>query len=102
MNVLTLNCGSSSVKFQLIETDLELITQDADRRLASGIVERIGSHGVITLRAEGKSPVKLDAALRDHRAALDLILRWIVSPDSGIESIQSPADIHALGHRIVH
>lgn len=102
MNVLTLNCGSSSVKFQLIETDLELISRDADRRLASGIVERIGSHGVITFQAEGKPKEKHDAALRDHRAALDLILRWIVSPESGIDSIQSPADVHALGHRIVH
>lgn len=42
MNVLVLNCGSSSVKFRLIATDLDLIAQNADRRLAKGTIERIG------------------------------------------------------------
>jgi len=102
MNILVLNCGSSSVKFQIIETDLDLISKDADRRLARGILERVGSHSLITLQAEGQSPVKMDAPLRNHREALDLILRWIVSNDSNIDSIQSISDIHAIGHRVVH
>lgn len=102
MNVLVLNCGSSSVKFQIIETDLDLIAQDADRRIARGILERVGSHALITLQAEGQAPVKKDMPLRNHREALDLILRWIISPESRIESIRSIGDIHAIGHRVVH
>ena len=47
MNVLVLNCGSSSVKFQLIATDLDLIAQNADRRLAKGTIERIGGEAII-------------------------------------------------------
>jgi acetate kinase len=54
MNILVLNCGSSSLKFQLIETDLERIEQNDDRRLAHGAIERIGGAAIITLTAEGK------------------------------------------------
>jgi len=102
MNVLVLNCGSSTVKFQIIETDLDLIARDEDRRLARGILERIGSHSLITLQAEGKTPIKRDAPLRNHRDALDYVLRWIISPESKLESIRSLKDIHAIGHRVVH
>jgi acetate kinase len=102
MNVLVLNCGSSTVKFQIIETDLDMIAKDADRRLARGLLERIGSHSLITLQAEGQPVVKKDTPLRNHREALDLILRWIISPDSHIDSIRSLNDIHAIGHRVVH
>ena len=102
MNVLVLNCGSSSVKFQIIDTDAELMRRDADRRLARGVLERIGSHSLITFHAEGRSPVKQDAPLRDHGAAIDAILRWIVSSESQIDQITSLADIHAVGHRVVH
>lgn len=102
MNVLVLNCGSSTVKFQIIETDLDLIEQDADRRLASGVLERIGGHGIITLHAEGQKKEKRDAPLRDHRAAIDTILRWIIAPDSKIDHINALSDIHAVGHRVVH
>jgi acetate kinase len=102
MNVLVLNCGSSTVKFQIIETDLELIRHDADRRIARGLIERIGSHSLITFEAEGQNKVKQAAPLRDHRTAIDRILRWIISPDSNITSISSLSDIHAVGHRVVH
>jgi acetate kinase len=102
MNVLVLNCGSSSLKFQIIETDLELIKNDSDRRLARGILERIGSHALITFQAEGQPKVKQDAPLKDHRAAIDRVLRWIISPDSNINNINSLSDIHAVGHRVVH
>ena len=102
MNVLVLNCGSSSLKFQLIETDTERIESDQDRKLARGIVERIGSQGVITWQAEGGRKQRHAEAVRDHRAAIDIVLRWIVSEDSGIESIHSLGDIHAVGHRVVH
>jgi len=102
MNILVLNCGSSSVKFQIIETDLDMIAKDADRRIAKGLLERIGSHSLITLQAEGQAPVRKDTPLRNHRDALDLILRWIISPESQISSIRSIKDIHAIGHRVVH
>lgn len=102
MHVLVLNCGSSSLKFQVIETDADRIDSDQDRKLARGIVERIGSQGVITWQAEGKSKERHAEPVRDHRAAIDIVLRWIVSDDSGIDSIRSLNDIHAVGHRVVH
>jgi acetate kinase len=102
MNVLVLNCGSSSVKFQVIETDLDLIQRNSDRRLARGQVERVGSQALVTTQVEGKAPVKSSIALRDHKAALEHILQWVIAPDSKIESINSVADIHAVGHRVVH
>ncbi|MEX2117038.1 MAG: acetate kinase [Bacteroidota bacterium] len=102
MNILVLNCGSSSLKFQVIATDLELIEKDGDRQLARGLIERIGSQSLITLEATGKPAVRQAAPLRDHRAALDFLLRWIVSPEAGIEGIRSMGDIHAVGHRVVH
>ena len=59
MNVLVLNCGSSSVKSRLIATDLDLITQNADRRLAKGIIERIGGEAIIRFQVEGHDPQRL-------------------------------------------
>jgi acetate kinase len=102
MNVLVLNCGSSSVKFQLISTDLERIEQDADRRLAHGLVERVGGAGIVTFTAEGNAPKRFAEPVRDTRAAVEMILRWAVSPDSGVAEVNSIADIHAVGHRVVH
>jgi acetate kinase len=102
MNVLVLNCGSSTVKFQLIATDLELIAQNADRRLAKGTIERIGGEAIIRLEVEGREPERLTASLRDINAAVDFIARWAASPQSGIQEIKSIADIQAVGHRVVH
>jgi acetate kinase len=102
MNILVLNCGSSTVKFQIIETDAERIEQDADRRLARGIVERVGGQALIALEAQGQPKERSAEPLRDHRAAIDHILRWIVSRASKIDHITSLADIHAVGHRVVH
>jgi acetate kinase len=102
MNILVLNCGSSSVKFQLIETDLDLIEKNADRRLASGLIERVIGQAVITLQAEGQPKIKIAEPLRDHKVAIDYILKWIVSPESNIKKIKSLEDIHAVGHRVVH
>ncbi len=102
MNILVLNCGSSSVKFQVIATDLELIAQNSDKRLARGMLERIGSQALITLQAEGSAKIKRAAPIKDHRAAIDFILRWIISAESGIDAVNSLSDLHAVGHRIVH
>ncbi len=102
MNILVLNCGSSSLKFQIIETDLDLIDKDTDKQKARGLIERIGSQALITLQAAGKPAVKQAAPFRDHRAALDYITRWMISAEAQVPGIQSLADIHAVGHRVVH
>jgi acetate kinase len=102
MHVLVLNCGSSTVKFQVIETDEQRIVADTDRRLARGLVERIGGQAPIMLQA-GDSPVERHAEpVRDHRAAIDLVLRWLVSSASRVDGITTLGDIHAVGHRVVH
>ncbi len=102
MNILVLNCGSSSLKFQIIETELSQIEANSDRQLARGVIERIGSQSLITLQSGEGSPTKSAEALRDHRAALDYVVRWIISADSGVPGVNSLADIHAIGHRVVH
>ncbi|HST51358.1 MAG TPA: acetate kinase [Pyrinomonadaceae bacterium] len=102
MNVLVLNCGSSSVKFQLIATDAARIEQNTDKRLAHGVVERIGGESIITLQAEGQTARRSTAPLRDTRAAVELVLRWACAEDSGISEVKSVADVHAVGHRVVH
>jgi acetate kinase len=102
MNVLVLNCGSSSIKFQVIATDAGRIKADSDRCLAKGLIERVGSLSLMTLEVAGREPVRVDESLRDVRAALESIVRWVISPGSGIEGVRSVADIHAVGHRVVH
>ena len=102
MNVLVLNCGSSSVKFQLITTDLDLIARDADRRLAKGTIERIGGEAIVTLQVEGREPQRSASSLRDISAAVNFITQWATSADAGIEEMKSIADVHAVGHRVVH
>jgi acetate kinase len=102
MNILVLNCGSSSIRFQLIETDAEQIASNTDRRLARGYLERIGGEAVLTLHATGREPVRSTAQLRDVRSAVEYIVRWACSTQSGIAEVNSVADVHAVGHRVVH
>src|SRR5574342_1070047 len=102
MNVLVLNCGSSTVKFQLIATDLDAIARNEDRRLARGGIERVGGEAIITLKTEGREQRRLTESLRDMRAAVDFIIRWATSEAAGIAGVHSIADIHAVGHRVVH
>jgi acetate kinase len=101
VNVLVLNVGSSTLKFQLIRTDSDAIAADADERLAGGALERIGGEAIIKVRArDGETRVRT-AQLRDIRAAIDWVLRWLASPESG-EGISGVAEIDAVGHRVVH
>ncbi|MEP7212599.1 MAG: acetate kinase [Acidobacteriota bacterium] len=102
MNILVLNCGSSSLKFQLISTSLEHIAQNADRTLAHGHVERIGGAATISFAADGGEPVRSARPIRDIRSALDAVLQWITSDDAAIDGIDGLTDIHAIGHRVVH
>ena len=101
MNVLVLNAGSSTLKFQLIRTDKDRMVADADERLARGVVERIGGEAVLRLEA-GQGPVRVDSApLRDLRAAVEWVLRWMAAEPSGVD-IDSLGSIDAVGHRVVH
>ncbi|MBL8862917.1 MAG: acetate kinase [Planctomycetes bacterium] len=102
MNVLVLNCGSSSVRFQVIATDIDGIERDTHRRLVQGRIERIGGQALISVLTESGGRIVEAAPLRDHRAAVDWVLRWLVSNDSGLVGLGSIADIHAVGHRVVH
>jgi len=102
MNVLVLNSGSSSLKFQLIVTDREHINKNSDERVCRGIVERIGGEAIVTVETEQFPRQKFTASLADIPAALDYLIRWISAEKSGISQVQSPADFHAVGHRVVH
>jgi acetate kinase len=102
MNVLILNAGSSSLKFQVIATDLEKIKSNADHRLCRGQVERTGGEAIVTFQTHNRARQVSTAPLRDISAALDYVLRWLSSEKSGLTEIQSLADIHAVGHRVVH
>jgi len=102
MNVFVLNCGSSSLKFQIIETDADLIEKDADKQLAKGLIERIGSEAIITFQVGEKPAVKGAAPLRDHKAALAHVIKWVMAPETNIPGIAGLSDIHAIGHRVVH
>ena len=102
MNVLVLNAGSSSLKFQLIATDREHIQKETDKRICRGAVERIGGEAIVTMETEKSERQKFTASLADLSAALEYLIRWIASEQSGITQVQSAADIHAVGHRVVH
>ena len=102
MNILVLNAGSSSLKFQIIATDLDRIRLGKDVRLLRGEVERIGAEAVVTVQKGDGPKHKMTESLKNISAALDFIVRWSASPESGVSEIQSMADIHAVGHRVVH
>ncbi len=102
MNILVLNAGSSTLKFQLIATDLDRMKRSADDRLCCGQVERIGGEAIITVQAREGPRQKFTASLHDIPATLEYLVRWIASDRSGITEVQTLADIHAAGHRVVH
>ena len=102
MNILVLNSGSSSLKFQVITSDVEKIKQNADERLCRGLVEGIGREAIITVQTRNGPRQKFTASLPDISGALEYLVRWIASDRSGITEVQSSADIHAAGHRVVH
>lgn len=95
MNVLVLNCGSSSIKYQLLNMDAEPVI------LAKGIVEKIGlTYGSFTYKPEGKDKVVLEEPIPDHGAGMDLILKALVDPKCGV--LKSLNEINAVGHRVAH
>ena len=102
MNILILNCGSSSLKFQLITTSVDAIANNADRQIAHGHIERIGGAALVTLCANGAPEQRSACPVRDIRAALELVFQWIASENSGIAKVAKLSDIDAVGHRVVH
>jgi acetate kinase len=99
MNVLVINAGSSSLKWQVIAIDSQ---GQGDVRLCRGAVERIGGEAIISTQCLHGTRQKFTAPARDTKAALNHVLRWLVSDASGVPEIQSWGDIHAVGHRVVH
>ena len=95
MRVLVLNCGSSTLKFQLIETAANLTSIAAGKKLARGIVDRIG--GTASLRFETAGSVKEDQSttIRDHKDAVAKVLDWMSSHTQARQ-------FDAVGHRVVH
>src|SRR5580658_8017735 len=102
MNVLVLNSGSSSLKFQLIATDLERIKKNSDQRLCRGLIEGIGHEATVSVNIDDKPKNTFTKPLADLPAALEFLLHWIASEESGIAEVKSVADIHAVGQRVVH
>ena len=101
MNVLVLNAGSSSLKFQLIRTDAERMASDSDERLARGVIERIGGEAVLDFQAGDNPASRWAMPIRDHRAAFEAVVQWLVKEDSGV-AIMGLDEIDAVGHRVVH
>jgi len=97
MRVLVLNCGSSSVKFQLIDT-----AGEAERCQARGMVERIGGQALVHLQVAGERRAPAVVPVRDHRGAIDRILRALVEDVGGGAAAAALGDIDAVGHRVVH
>jgi acetate kinase len=101
MKVLVLNCGSSSVKFQVIETSLEMIEANTDETLARGLVEKIGlSDSRLAIEVEGRKPYQEISEILEHRTAVERVLKTLVHPDHGV--LKSVKEIEAVGHRVVH
>lgn len=94
MKVLVINCGSSSLKFQLIDSDSEEV-------LAKGLCERIGiDGGMVTYQPEGKEKIKKNADMPDHTEAVKLVIDSLIDKENGV--ISTLDEIGAVGHRIVH
>ncbi len=93
MKILVINCGSSSVKYQVIDSDTEQV-------LAKGLCERIGIDGILSYTAAGKEKIKFEAPMPGHREAMELVLKQLTDPKVGV--LKSLDEIDAVGHRMVH
>ncbi|RDB35064.1 MAG: acetate kinase [Spirobacillus cienkowskii] len=102
MNILVINSGSSSLKFQIIETDKNFIENSTDKVKVKGLIDRIGTQALAKISVTNGVEIKESIAIRDHAAALDYIFRKITSGVLNIEGIFSLSDIDAVGHRVVH
>jgi len=102
MNVLVLNSGSSSLKFQLIAIDPGRNPPGDAERLCRGQIEGIGGESIIVVLPPKGPRQKFTASLSDISASLKFLVQWIVSDASALAEVRTLADIHAVGHRVVH
>ena len=94
MNILVVNCGSSSLKYQLINMDDESV-------IAKGLCERIGIAGSkLTHQPAGKDKYVVEHEMPDHTVAIKLVMDALVDPEHGV--IKSTDEIAAVGHRVLH
>ena len=94
MKTLVINCGSSSLKYQLIDMSTE-------ESMVQGLVERIGIEGsILTQKVEGKDKYIINTNIKDHKDAIKLVLEALVDSIHGV--IKSMDEISAVGHRVVH
>ncbi len=101
MNILVLNCGSSSVKCQLVETSPELYASNRDRQLAKVIVEKIGApESPVSGEAFDKPPLRFERHVPGHHEAVELAVDTLMAQLGGL--LHSKEEIGGVGHRIVH
>lgn len=94
MNILVINCGSSSLKFQLIDSETE-------KQIAKGLCERIGIDGSqIVYQPAGGEKEETVTPMPDHTKAIELVLNALMNEKTGV--VKSLDEIGAVGHRIVH
>ena len=93
MNVLVINCGSSSLKYQLINSDSEEV-------LAKGLCERIGIDGRLVYQKTGLDKEVTETEMPTHKQAIQLVIEALINPKTG--AIKSLEEIDAVGHRVVH
>ena len=93
MKVLVINCGSSSLKYQLIDSETE-------KALAIGLCERIGIDGRLNHTPSGGEKVVIEKAMPDHEVAIRMVLDALVNDTYGV--IKDLKEIDAIGHRLVH
>ena len=93
MNVLVINCGSSSLKYQVIDSDSEVV-------LAKGLCERIGIDGRLVYQPKGGEKEITEASMPTHTEAVRMVLDALVNPKTGV--LKSLEEIDAVGHRLVH
>ncbi len=93
MKVLVINCGSSSLKYQLINMEDEKV-------LAKGLVERIGIEGSILTQKVNNEKYVVEQPMKDHKVAIKLVLDALINKEHGV--ISNMSEISAVGHRVVH
>lgn len=100
MNILVINCGSSTVKFQFIQTSPEHIKSNTDRLLAKGEVDRIGSsEAMVNYQVTGNLAARTVKAIRNHTEAVQAALDCLTGPSS---LVKDTSEIEGVGHRVVH
>ena len=94
MKILVINCGSSSLKYQLIDMENESV-------VAKGLVERIGIEGsILTHQPAGKDKYVVQQPMEDHKVAIGLVLDALQDAEHGV--VKNIDEITAVGHRVVH